>query len=58
MKYAMQIKLNCAHAIHILWPCKSSVVVWLPADSHTKNTHGTAKVFRAVFLHDALWQII
>lgn len=54
----MQIKLNYAHAIHILWPCKSSVVVWLPADSHTKNTHGTAKVFRAVFLHDALWQII
>lgn len=40
----MQRKLNCAHALHILWPCKSSVVVWLPAERHAKNTHVTANV--------------
>lgn len=48
MRLFVQTNLNCAHAVHILWSCKLSVVVQQPAESPTKNacTHGTA-VFQA-----------
>lgn len=48
--FFVKINLNCVHAVHILWSCKLSVVVRLPADSHAKNacTHGTAKCFVSI----------
>lgn len=46
--FFVKINLNCAHAVHILWSCKLSVAVWLPAESRAKKnacTHGSAKCF-------------